>query len=374
MVLRTLKGYMLGVGVLCLLPFMQVRGEESRTWDKIWSLPVIGVPIVVHSPETDWGFGLGVQGYFKLPDAERTSIVYGDGCYTLNRQYYISVGGTFYFGGETPWFLRFKGAFRDYPDTYFGTGNTISTERKNGVAYSSRRGIANIEAQIYLPANWSIGPLFDFQHEKINSEAINQINSEATNPTLMWAIGAVTRYDTRDTLYYPRKGIFFKASVAHYESALGSTARMTRIQAELRQFIALPKDIIFAWQFKTEWALSDNVAAIPFQCLPTLGGQDLVRGIRQNMFRDNVLLALQGEFRFPIWRFIRFHAFAGIGDVYNTSHWNWTTPKVGYGLGLRIGINDAKINIRFDIARSNVYKEWNTWNSYAFYLTATEAF
>jgi hypothetical protein len=92
------------------------------------------------------------------------------------------------------------------------------------------------------------------------------------------------------------------------------------------------------------------------------------------MFTDNAMMALQAEFRFPIWRFIRIHAFAVIRDVYNTEHWNWATPKIGYGLGLRVGINKAKINIRFDIARNNIYKEWNTLNSYSFYLTATEAF
>ncbi len=401
--MRICKGYLLGIGMLCLLPFVQVRGEGSRTWDKIWSLPAIGVPIIVHSPETNWGFGAGVQGYFKLPDAERTSIVYGDGCYTLNKQYYISVGGTIYFGGSTPWFMLFRGGYRNYPDTYYGIGNTITEERLHGTPYTSQRGTAHIETQLYLPANWSIGPLFDFIHEKtgnweneemgkwenekitndqINDKIVNRPYSEADRLTVrrkeivntMWALGVVTQYDTRDTLYYPHKGIFFKASAAHYEPALGSTARMTHLQADLRQFIPLPKDIIFAWQFKTEWALSDEEETIPFQILPTLGGQDLVRGVRRNMFRDNVMMALQAEFRFPIWNFLRLHAFAGIGDVYNTDHWNWATPKIGYGLGLRIGINDAHINIRLDVARNNIYKNWNTWESYAFYLTATEAF
>ena len=364
---------MFGLGILCLLPFIQVRGEGSRTWDKIWSLPAIGVPIVTHSPETNWGFGLGVQGYFKLPEAERTSLVYLDGCYTLNKQYYISLGGTLYFGGVTPWFLLVRGSYRNYPDSYYGIGN-IAEEHLHGQSYISRRGAVRLEPQIYLPANWSIGPLFDFQYEEISNLQILKSSNTEGSPSVMWALGAVTQYDTRDTLYYPHKGILFKASVAHYEPALGSTARMTCLQADLRQFITLPKDIIFAWQFKTEWALSDNISTIPFQFLPTLGGQDLVRGLRRNMFRDNVLMALQAEFRFPIWKFIRFHAFAGIGDVYNTDHWNWATPKIGYGLGLRVGINSAKVNIRFDIARNNIYKEWNTWESYSFYLTATEAF
>ena len=355
----------------------------QRFWDKVFSLPAIVVPIIVHSPETKWGFGLGMQSYFHMPFCENTSIIYFDACYTLNKQYYLNVGGTFYFEGNVPWFMRWHGGYRNYPDTYFGIGNTLSEDRKKGIPYISKRGTAYVEAPVYLPANWSLGPLFDFTHEQcLTSEAgptAQQSNSDsgltsAAGPTIMWGLGAVAQYDTRDTIYYPHKGLFFKASVTHYEKALGSTARMTYLQADLRQFITLPKDIIFAWQFKTEWALSDDVSSIPFPSLPTLGGQDLVRGVRRNMFRDNVMMALQAEFRFPIWSFFRFHAFAGIGDVYNTDHWTWATPKIGYGIGLRVGIHKARINLRLDIARSNVYKEWNTWESYAFYLTATEAF
>ena len=378
MVLRTLRSFL--IGILCLLPFVQVRGEGSRTWDKIWSLPAIGVPIIVHSPETKWGFGLGIQGYFKMPYTERTSIVYTDGCYTLNKQYYVNVGTHLYFGGTTPWFLKMRTGYRNYPDTYFGTGNIYGYDQTHGLSYTSKRYTLYIESQVSLPANWSLGPVFDFTHEDITGVAdlTTQRSNNESDPTaqrsIMWALGAVGQYDTRDTLYYPHKGIFFKALVAHYESALGSTARMTLLQADLRQFLTLPRDIIFAWQFKTEWALSDNITSIPFQFLPTFGGQDLVRGIRRNMFRDNVMMALQAEFRFPIWRFIRFHAFAGIGDVYNTDHWHWATPKIGYGLGLRIGINSAKINIRLDVARNNIHREWNTLESYSFYITATEAF
>ena len=65
--------------------------------------------------------------------------------------------------------------------------------------------------------------------------------------------------------------------------------------------------------------------------------------------------------------------FAGAGDVYDYQHWQWSVPKIGYGLGLRLTINRAKINIRADVARNNIYP-WQNINGYGFYLTATEAF
>ena len=108
--------------------------------------------------------------------------------------------------------------------------------------------------------------------------------------------------------------------------------------------------------------------------LPRLGGQDGLRGINSDMFRDDIMMALQAELRIPIWSIFRATIFAGVGDVYDFHNWHWAIPKVGYGLGLRAAINKAKVNIRFDIARSNVDPRWNTINAYSFYLTATEAF
>ena len=136
-------------------------------------------------------------------------------------------------------------------------------------------------------------------------------------------------------------------------------------QIDLRHYIPLYRELILAWNFRSEIAVGNNV---PFQLLPTIGGQDLVRGIRQNKFKDNTLFALQTELRIPIWRFLKSAVFASIGDVYNYNNWHWATPKIGYGVGLRACIHQAKTNIRFDVARQNYSNDWS------FYFTVKEAF
>jgi hypothetical protein len=92
------------------------------------------------------------------------------------------------------------------------------------------------------------------------------------------------------------------------------------------------------------------------------------------MFRDDAMLALQGELRFPVFSLLSGAVFAGVGDVYCYDDWRWTTPKVGYGIGLRLKVNKANINVRVDLARNNLYKSWTARESYSFYLTVTEAF
>lgn len=320
----------------------------------------MALPIINYTPETNWEFGAAAQGYFRLPGADKTSIVQLDGTYSLSHQWYINAGGVVYW---KHWMLQARGGYRDYPDVYFVRGNEAVI--KPGQSYSSQRGYAQLQPHYLLPKHWSIG---------LNLHAIDE-RSTIVERTSMLGVGVVMQYDTRDVLFYPHQGLFFKLMATHYESLNSHFGRTEVVRADLRHFVPVWHsdygDITFAWQFTTEWALGKNV---PFQLMPTIGGQDVIRGVRRNMYRDNAMMALQAEMRLPVWSFIHACVFAGVGDVYNTEHWQWAIPKVGYGLGLRVGINKAKVNIRLDLARNNIYKEWNTWQSYSFYLTATEAF
>ena len=352
--------------MLTLSVLLTVKGGNVLALDSLMNLPAIALPIIKYSPETGWVFGAAVQGYFRLPGAERVSLVQVTGSYTLHHQWSTNAGGSFYFGGHTPWILQVRGGYRDYPDLYYEPGNTPI--HKTSETYTSRRGYAYVQPLICLPRHWAAG---------VNAEMIYEAKSTIGKEIWMWGIGPVVQYDTRDVLYYPGSGLFFKTAMLYCEPKLGSACRLIRLSADLRQYLLFSTRYraIFAWQAKSAVCLSDQgTAAIPFQMLPTIGGEDLVRGIRNGMFRDNMMMALQTELRLPIWNFLYATVFAGVGDVYNTDHWRWVTPKVGYGAGLRVSINKAKIMLRFDVARNTINNSWTENSAYSYYLTATEAF
>ena len=332
--------------------------------------PVAGVPVVGYAPETGWELGAAVAAFFPAGDAERRSYMQVSGAWTTQRQWYVSLSSNLYL--PRGWFMLVRGGYRDYPDSWYGIGNDIkghlAAER-----YASRRGTFTLQPQYRLPLHWSIGLhvhcLWEDIYKRPEVGSPSSLPSSAS-PTVLWGLGPVVQYDTRDELYYPRRGLFFKAVGAYYGSESGSTARVGRISADLRQFVPLYKDLIFAWQFSGDVALGKDK---PFQLLPTLGGQDLVRGVRRNMFRDDVALALQAELRIPVWSLLKATVFAGVGDVYNLADWRWAVPKVGYGAGVRACFNKAKIHLRFDVARSNVNPSWRL-DGWSFYFTCTEAF
>ena len=364
--------------------------------DSLLNLPAMGIPVVNYSPESTWEFGAAAQGYFRLPNQERSSIVQLDGTYSLKHQWYINAQGNLYFGnrrsdngyrtGKT-WQLQFRVGYSDRPATYYGRygegdfaneGNIGIGMLRKSTPYQLQRGYLHLQTPVYVGKYTAVGPMVDM----LIAQYDIQDTYTTVHPLLQVALGAVALYDSRDNVFYPSKGVFAKVSAAaawtnEVDIAQGQQATVNGLfSADVRQYISLPHSLVLAWQFKTQLMLSEYAIShlTLYPMLPRLGGQDGLRGISSDMFRDDVMLQLQAELRIPIWSIFRAAVFAGIGDVYDYHNWHWATPKVGYGVGLRAAINKAKVNIRFDIARSNVDPRWDNINAYSFYLTATEAF
>ena len=375
--------------------------SHAISLDSLLNLPAMGIPVINYSPESTWEFGAAAQGYFRLPNQERTSIVQLDGTYSLNHQWYINAQGNLYFGikdstkaptgrskGQArEWQLQFRAGYSNRPATYYGTyndshfaneGNIGIGMLRQGTPYQLQRGYLHVQAPIYIGKHFALGPMTDIQIAQYHIEDIYA----TIKPLVQIGLGAIVQYDTRDNVFYPTRGIFFKASAAaawtnKMDIPEGQQATINGLlSADLRQYISLPHKLVIAWQLKGQFMLSNYYIShlTLYPMLPRLGGQDGLRGINSDMFRDDIMMAFQAELRIPIWSIFRATVFAGVGDVYDFHNWHWEIPKVGYGVGLRTAINKAKVNIRFDVARSNVDPRWNNINAYSFYLTATEAF
>lgn len=357
--------------VCALVAWITLSGLSAANLDSLPNWPAMGVPVVNYTPETNWEFGAAAQAYFSL-QGQRTSIVQVGGAYSLNKQWYANVQGTLYLGTDVPWLIQFRGGYRNYPDTYYGTGNTANkpySYARIGQPYDSQRGYAYVQPLVNVGHDWYVGGHVEFLWERTRLK-----NADDFVETIMPAIGVTAQYDSRDMVYYPNRGMFLKVSVTHYNEVWKASTTLTRCHLDWRQFVPLGHDFIWCYQIRADIAVGPDIKSVPFQMLPSIGGQDLLRGIPFGMFRDNTLLAMQTELRIPIWRWIRACVFSGIGDVNDYTHWQWGRPKAGYGLGLRLTINRAKINIRADVARNNLYPNWGNINGYGFYLTATEAF
>src|SRR5436190_23617188 len=82
------------------------------------------LPIVLSSPETDFGAGVVGAILFKMKKdtSVRTSNVQGFAVYTVKNQFILETGGTLFFPKED-FIVRWTGTFAHFPDKFFGIGN-----------------------------------------------------------------------------------------------------------------------------------------------------------------------------------------------------------------------------------------------------------
>ena len=362
-----------------------IMNYESNRWDALMNWNFMALPYPSYSPETSWQFGItGVWYFHTSKENQQFSDLNFDMGYTLNQQWYINANSRIYFDTQTRWFLDTYLSAKHYPDLFFGTTNNIDSVYNPAIKYTSNFIDLKAKPSFYITNHWLAGATLHIRYD--NSTLLIPHSSfliqNGFGENLFLGIGGAISYDTRSNNYYPLHGLFFKTTITYYQQIPFGSQQSTvngqqncgsfltpnssfLILIDLRQYIPLYKELILAWNFRSEWAVGNNV---PFQLLPTIGGQDLVRGIRQNKFKDNTLFALQTELRIPIWRFLKAAVFGSVGDVYNYNNWQWATPKIGYGAGLRACIHQAKTNIRFDVARQNYSNDWS------FYFTVKEAF
>ena len=188
--------------------------------------------------------------------------------------------------------------------------------------------------------------------------------SAGWNPYWMTGLGFFSTYDTRDNVFYPQKtSVFIKTSVLNYFSILGSTFDVASFNGDFRCFLPTWFGQLIACQLYLDARLGGN---IPFQLLPTVGGSDNLRGFRERKYIDDMFVQLQTEYRIPIWNRLKATLFYSVGDVVSTDNPSFRL-KMAYGGGLRFRLNDARVHLRADIARTN-------YGNVEFYITATEAF
>jgi hemolysin activation/secretion protein len=108
---------------------------------------------------------------------------------------------------------------------------------------------------------------------------------------------------------------------------------------------------------------------IPLRSLASLGGDNCMRGYYSGRYRDKQQIALQAEWRMPVYGRWGVVAFGSTGDVARkVMGYDFRDMKYAYGGGLRCALNKKeKLNLRLDYGLTSN-------NNQGFYLQLGEAF
>lgn len=149
----------------------------------------------------------------------------------------------------------------------------------------------------------------------------------------------------------PRKGGWYRAAFWHYDDRTAGQFTFNRVDADLRQFIGfLAGRRVIAARLFVSTSDTGTGQAIPFYFMPTLGGNDTLRGFREYRFRGPHAILAQGEYRWEIWSGLDGALFYDAGKVADRREdLDFADLETDYGFGFRFNTDNGVV-LRVDAA------------------------
>jgi outer membrane protein assembly factor BamA len=330
--------------------FTPLNDTVSREKNGIFVLPLF-----YYTPDTRWAAGAAGVYYFKVrPSLEhntkpRVSYVQFLADYTQNKQ--LDTWASWHvFTKDENYLLKGDLRFRDFPDRFYGIGNSTSLQQEERYSYQlfvfKSLQLKKIRPGYFLGFDYEFRYEYNFSHA--SSGVLVNGSITGYKGGLGSALGLVSILDSRDNIINPYKGSYGEFSTYFFSPLIRSTFSFQIINGIYQHYWQPKPKHVLAWQTKTRFTFGE----VPFLDLSTLGNDDILRGYPKNRFRDQHFFATQLEYRFPLfWRFGAV-AFAGAGDVFGPSSTiSLENLKYSIGTGLRFVVDPAeRLNIRLDYA------------------------
>lgn len=311
------------------------------------------LPLIYYTPDTRWAAGAAGVYYFKVkPSLEyatkpRVSYVQFLADYTQNKQ--LDTWASWHvFTQDEKYLLKGDLRFRDFPDRFYGIGNSTSLQQEERYSYQlfvfKSLQLKKIRPGFFMGFDYELRYEYNFSHSPTGILTNGSITGYKGG--VGSALGLVSIIDTRDNIINPYKGRYGELSTYFYSPLIKSTFSFQVINGIYQHYWQPKTKHVLAWQTKARFSFGE----VPFLDLSTLGNDDILRGYPKNRFRDQHFFATQLEYRFPLfWRFGAV-AFAGAGDVFGPSSTiSLENLKYSIGTGLRFIVDPAeRLNIRLD--------------------------
>lgn len=308
-------------------------------------------PIITKSLETGWNFGALTAKVFSIyPDdtISRRSNFEVLLMASTRKQVLVALNGTQYFRNET-FIIEEQFSTSLFPDRFWGLGSQTKDEQEEAYSFRqayfflhgkkkiSRSFFAGLvyEAQKVWDVNYTPGGVFDVS------------NVAGKGGYLISGVGGSLSFDNRNNAFAPDKGFYMQLFWNHFDKFWGSDFNYNNLVTDIRTYLPVARRSVLALQWVNFMNFGD---AVPLRSLANFGGASKMRGYYEGRFRDRNQMFLQGEFRYPIYRFIQGVCFAGMGSVAPAIRdYAWQEMKYSAGAGLRFMLSKKeKLSLRVD--------------------------
>jgi hypothetical protein len=359
------------MSILAALPAQERgSGADAATEDtpaRHWG--VVPLPLIAYTPDTGGMFGVAAIFFYGpdvgVPEEDRQGL--RNNVASVNA--IVTTNGSYIFAGSTTNYLRSQrwrwdnsAALVRAPGVFFGIGPDADAEEE----YTSFTIAGETSLRRQVAPDFFVGPVY--QAERVVMEETEP--GGALTPggevvpekeTYLSGIGFSVIRDTTGGVFWAEQGTIFEADLRSFSSATGSTETFGLYRARGAVYLPLFGDrenrrgeergthvLALQGRFRGTWGDA------PFQHLPALGGDGVMRGLLDGRYRDRVAVIGQVEYRLPLSPRFAVVGFGSVGQVGpGIDELTLNSVKGAGGLGFRIALNkELRLNLRIDLAFS----------------------
>jgi Omp85 superfamily domain len=249
-------------------------------------------------------------------------------------------------------------AHRDYPqEDFYGIGP--DSARANAVSYAIQSNLFGARVGVRPFPIMMVGSGVEYLNPKLGPGKDSRIDSIEDRFDSVGAPGisqsveyvrpmAFLEVDYREPRY-ARKGGWYRVDFSRFDDQTSGRYTFNRVDADLRQFVGfLAERRVIAARLFVSTSDTEAGHVMPFYLMPTLGGNDTLRGFREYRFRGPHAILGQLEYRWEIWSGLDGALFYDAGKVADRrADLNFKDLERDYGFGFRFN-TDQGIVFRVD--------------------------
>jgi outer membrane protein assembly factor BamA len=245
-------------------------------------------------------------------------------------------------------------AHRDYPqEDFFGIGP--DSARADQTSYAIRSDLVGARAGVRLHPIVLAGGGLEYLNPRLGHGKDSRVPSieehfgRSAAPGLGESVDylrsmAFLEVDYREPKN-ARKGGWYRVDLSRYDDRTTGRYTVNRIDTDLRQYVGfLAGRRVIASRLFVSTSDTGPGHVMPFYLMPTLGGNDTLRGFREYRFRGPHAILAQAEYRWEIWSGLEAALFYDAGKVADRRRdLNFDGLERDYGFGFRFNTNEAVV-------------------------------
>jgi hypothetical protein len=312
---------------------------------------VVVAPIPISNPTVGTGLALVVMPFYHLGEASplsNTAVAVG---YTSSGSWAVGAAQSTRLRGDA---LRVDGflAYINLRYPFYGIGASAG-EQGRGVPIEQKAFAFAPELLLQVAKGAFLG--VRYRGVRVDTALDTTDVTPGLAPIVDLSAGIVTSglgpvavLDTRDNEMSPASGWLADLRANFAEHSFGSDGTYRTFSASANHYARLGAGVLAL----RAYACGASELTPLFDLCLYGGGNDL-RGYEIGRYRDRAMLAVQGEYRFPLAGRFGAVVFAGTGKVAPGFDQMGSQPTLpGYGAGLRwLASRKARVNLSLDVAR-----------------------